>query len=473
MFRDRFHSRRLFRGLKAILSAIAVAGLSCDSPIGPPSGGSGLPAITLFTIDSNPANVLSAIATIRTAGASWVLVEFGPDSTTTTRTPPIQAKTFGTVVPLLGLHPATGYVARPVAISGDGEEHPGEFLSFTTDSLPADLPLLTVNHSADPGFAYVLLGATIVNQQKGYAVIYDPFGMPAWYRGFDGSVIDVQKQPNGHYTACVVDGPGSAVFYEFNSLGVILRSYAGTDGRETDVHELRLTGDGSVMFSLEYEAVDLTALGGNPAASVKVMVIEYNRNGLLPFIWRSIDHMNITDAAADVSLTGASVNPWHGNAIDIDHDGSLLASFRHTDEIAKIDVGTGTIRWRLGGKQNEFRFLNDPWNGFSHQHGIRRLPNGNILLFDNGNSREPQESRAVEYQLDENGMTATLVWEYRASPPLYSFALGFAQRLATGSTLITYGTVPRIVEADETGSKRWEATPEHLVYRAFAIDSLY
>jgi len=173
-------------------------------------------------------------------------------------------------------------------------------------------------------------------------------------------------------------------------------------------------------------------------------------------------------------LTAANINPWHGNAIDA--DGNLLVSFRNSDEITKINSRTGEIIWRLGGKKSQFTFVNDPLNGFSHQHGIRRLQNGNLILFDNGSLYSPPESRAVEYKLDEQAKTAELVWEYRHTPALYGFALGFAQRLANGNTLISFGTSQRVIEVDRSGAKQWELAilgAQVYNYRAFRIESLY
>ena len=173
-------------------------------------------------------------------------------------------------------------------------------------------------------------------------------------------------------------------------------------------------------------------------------------------------------------MTAANINPWHGNAIDA--DGNLLVSFRNSDEITKINSRTGEIIWRLGGKKSQFTFVNDPLNGFSHQHGIRRLQNGNLILFDNGNLHSPPMSRAVEYKLDEQVKTAELVWEYRHAPALYGFALGFAQRLANGNTLISFGTSQRVIEVDRSGAKQWELAilgAQVYNYRAFRIESLY
>ena len=244
----------------------------------------------------------------------------------------------------------------------------------------------------------------------------------------------------------------------------------------TGVHELRLFEGGHALYGVEYRTADLTALGGRVDAAVRGNVIEYHRVNQMPLFWRTLDHLEVSDAMPDLNMQGAEVNPWHCNAIEIDRDGHLLVSFRNCDMIVKIDSQTGAIIWRLGGEKNQFVFINDPLNGFSHQHGIRRLANGNIILFDNGNLHSPPLSRAVEYELNESAKTATLVWEYRHEPPLFGFALGFAQRLPNGNTLINYGTAQRIIEVDQAGTKVWEVKIDGLnlfAYRAFRIDTVY
>ena len=41
--------------------------------------------------------------------------------------------------------------------------------------------------------------------------------------------------------------------------------------------------------------------------------------------------------------------------------------------IMKIDKTTGKIYALLKGKLNDFSFINDPYNGFSHQHAPEEL----------------------------------------------------------------------------------------------------
>jgi|SRR5215813_5559220 len=116
--------------------------------------------------------------------------------------------------------------------------------------------------------------------------------------------------------------------------------------------------------------------------------------------------------------------------------------------------------------------------GFSMQHGARELRNGNILMFDNGDEHAPPQSRAAEYRLDLINHTATLVWQYVAPTSIQAMAMGFAQRLPNGNTLIAYGTArpPRVQEINPAGEVVWDLSspvPAVGVYRAFRIASLY
>ncbi|MBK6877831.1 MAG: aryl-sulfate sulfotransferase [Ignavibacteria bacterium] len=108
---------------------------------------------------------------------------------------------------------------------------------------------------------------------------------------------------------------------------------------------------------------------------------------------------------------------------------------------------------RLGGKNNQFTFINDPIK-FSYQHAIRRTAAGTYTLFDNGNFHVPKFSRAVEYVINENNMTCELIWEFRRDPIIYSFAMGYAERLPNGNTSVSWGfsntTYTEVTPAGET-----------------------
>jgi len=73
------------------------------------------------------------------------------------------------------------------------------------------------------------------------------------------------------------------------------------------------------------------------------------------FQWSPFDHFAITDLDS-ASRTGPSVNWTHGNALALDDDGDLRVSFRSLGEVTRINTATGDVRWRMGGRRNEFAF---------------------------------------------------------------------------------------------------------------------
>jgi hypothetical protein len=110
-----------------------------------------------------------------------------------------------------------------------------------------------------------------------------------------------------------------------------------------------------------------------------------------------------------------------------------------------IERATGHIVWELGSPP------------LAQQHAPRPLPNGNLLIFDNGTHRRDYPapfSRAIEV----DPRTSTIVWEY-TDPSLLGFFspyVGNAQRLANGNTLICEGCHGRLLEVTHSGEVAWE-----------------
>lgn len=125
-------------------------------------------------------------------------------------------------------------------------------------------------------------------------------------------------------------------------------------------------------------------------------------------------------------------------------------SVRHLDTVIAISPQFDRIAWRVGRFGSNFTFPN-PNDKFYHQHFVRMLDNGNLLLFDNGDGRPAAEggqyTRALELTFDWTSMTASKVWEYRhqvgtsGGAPVYKYAdkVGTAQRLENGNTLVWFG----------------------------------
>ena len=338
------------------------------------------------------------------------------------------------------------------------------------DVLPADFPAITPTVYSKPSPGRIFL--TTLDWFAGLPqllLILDDSGQPVFCRETPGPCVDFKVQPDGRLTYFDWD---ASVFYAMDATYTVVDSFKCGNGYLTDNHELRLLPDGhALLMSYDPQLVDMSqvVVGGAAAATVIGLVIqEIDEARNVVFQWRSWDHFQITDAWRE-DLTAEVIDYVHGNAIELDRDGNLMISSRHLEEITKISRETGAVLWRLGGKNNQFSFLGDDV-GFSYQHAIRRLANGNITLFDNGNYHVPPFSRAVEYQLDEVHRTARLVWQYRDTPDVFGFAMGYAQRLGTGNTLISWGAgKPDIVEVTPDGKKVWELRLPDLVfsYRAY------
>ena len=357
------------------------------------------------------------------------------------------------------------------------------------DTIPVDFPEITVGTVDNPApgtifISNVRFGGT--NTDGFFLMILDNAGNPIKYKrmapiaGFDFKV-----QQNGLLSYSEVfqflQGYSYGQFKIMDTSLTVIDSVQAGNGYQADLHEFLIMPNGHYLLMIyDPQPFDMSEVipGGDPNAIVIGGIIqELDANKNVVFQGRSWDYIPVTDTYED--LLASQIDYMHLNAVDLDEDGNLLFIGRHLSEVTKISRQTGEIIWRLGGKQNEFTFINEHLENaptyFAQPHDIRRIDNGNITLFDNGDFHTPPYSRGVEYKLDEVNKTATLEWEYRHTPDdVYAFAMGSVQRLANGNTLIGWGTVsasggPVLTETHPDGSIAFEMffPPELASYRAF------
>ena len=212
-----------------------------------------------------------------------------------------------------------------------------------------------------------------------------------------------------------------------------------------DIHDLQLAANGNWLLSTApLDTVDLSAFtfngqqGGVATPIVGFGVQEFDQTGALVFEWNSNNHISPGDFYDFYNYNPNGFDYCHGNAVEEDDDGNLLFSFRHLNAIYKVNRTTGAVMWILGGVSSDFSFTND--TGFSGQHDIRRLPNGNYSLFDNSNMGAiPKKSRGAEYSLDTINWTATLINEVVHPDANYHMAMGSFSRFPNGESLLGWG----------------------------------
>lgn len=326
-------------------------------------------------------------------------------------------------------------------------------------TLPQGFPTYTIDSTDNPAEGYFFMGPMPISGNKpGYLIIMDNYGTPIFYRKTTMKTYCFQPYPNGYLA--YFEGPLQK-YVVMDSSYQFIDTIGCVNCDRFDLHEIRITEEGHyLLIGKNFRIVDMSLLveGGQPDATIEDYVVqEFDADKNLLFEWKTEDHFDILDAVEDVDLTVSSIDPSNFNSIEVESDTSLLLSFAHMNEITKIDRRTGDIIWRMGGENNQFTFINDT-RPFTRQHDVRRLANGNITVFDNGTFSNPFYSRGVEYEVDEEAMTATMVWEYDRNMDVQSTHKGNVQRLPNGNTVVAWGgmgdnpAVPSVTEVDPDGN---------------------
>jgi hypothetical protein len=310
----------------------------------------------------------------------------------------------------------------------------------------------------------------------------DRSGRIMWYWDYGGqwpTGTDFQRQPDGNFS--VID-PRTMEFAEVDLTGDVVSPLVDTSAPDgADSHDVLILPNGHRVFiGRDTRVWDCSAWLPDAASTVvdTCTIDEFDSSGAPVFHWASADEIGPDETADDIWSQSSSEGPidaLHPNSISVTPDGEFLLSLRNTDTVVKVSREGGRIAWRLGGARSDFRFVGDPLGGFSHQHFARFTPSGTLLLFDDGNLHNPPMSRVVEYRLDEQQRTATLVWEARYPGGTFDVFGGSAQRLDNGNTMVAWATTPSVTELTAGGGLAWEmrAQPGTMIYRALYVPTLY
>ena len=256
---------------------------------------------------------------------------------------------------------------------------------------------------------------------------------------------------------------GSCVIYD-SSYRELHRVHAA-HGFACDVHDFRITGHGTALITVANEVTaDLSSVGGpTDGRLVEGVIQEIDiASKRVLFEWHSQDHVGVDESFRTNVTAAGNVDYFHLNSIGVDPtDDDLVVSARHTSTVYKLDRDSGEIRWRLGGKKNDFQL--GPGAAFNFQHDARAHADGTLTLFDNGATGigvgevEPA-SRPLRLTLDPAALTADLVQVYEAAEPRLGIALGDVQQLPDAGVFVGWGAAGPFTEFTPDGTVRFDAT---------------
>lgn len=442
------HSHHRVAGL--VLSALLVA---CGEPTAPPPLLQPPGRPTSRSVAPGREMVNAAWVRFTVADADSVRAHYAAvDDGETGVTPWVADERTGVLV--LGLRAGTTYRVWTESRRGFLTAA-GDTITYTTAPLPPALAAARLERQQGGTLSggYTLT-STMGADGHFYAVAYDSVGVVRWYRdlGYPGAVADVQQQENGHITAGVGPSHGydsAAVhFVEMARNGDSLRTIVATGSPFTDGHELIVRTEHGVrvadyLFGYDIRATDLSEFGGGTADPLAGhQVLRISAEGRVDTLLQGWGRWSERDAVIGPHLAGDFDHP---NSMSFDLDGGLVVSYRALGSVVKLDPGSGAVAWVFGGTGNQFTLTGDPLEGFGGQHTVRVLPDGHLLMFDNGWNHQPQQSRAVEYALDPATRTARMVWQYVPSPAVFVPFTGSAQRLSNGNTVVTF-TMSRFID---------------------------
>jgi Arylsulfotransferase (ASST) len=357
--------------------------------------------------------------------------------------------------------------------------------------LPAGFPELsaTVRKS---GITPGLVGLTLLqftDDSPYYAAFVDENGVPAWSQASRSYPLDLKRQPDGSFSVSrntTTPGRTGSQIVQLDGQFTESRSYETVGLTNTDNHDSILEPDGSrVLIAYEPNAA---------TGKTDSVIQEVDAAGTVVFQWDS------SDLVGESVVSGADYA--HINSVSIINGGQdFLASFRHLSAVLAIartahdGYQPGDIVWKLGGRDSTFTFVDDPYGGPCAQHTASQLPNGDIMVFDDGSGllagplcvdpddpagppMDRAQSRIAVWHLDAQAKTATLVREFAPSG-WYSWFMGSAQyQQSTGNIVVGWAAATQALASEISSSNTvlWQLEaqpnggPTYITYRAQKYD---
>lgn len=355
------------------------------------------------------------------------------------------------IIPVYGLY--EGMQTEVVFTLDDEETHT---VMISTDSLSSKVTAkVTMNNEAAYDYSKLTFAGTTESDYGPLA--FDSKGDIRWALQHKNA-IPIKRLKNGNVIIASADFIELPYYYtgiyEMDLNGKIYHDYLVPGGMHHAIFEL---SNGNFL------------IGSNRSdfSTVEDYILEIDRN--TGEVLYELDLKDILDTSDGGSINRSDHDWFHNNAIWYDEKtDTILLSGRHVDAIVAVDKTKKKLKWILGNpdgwtKVNSKYFFTPEGDNFEWQyaqHEVTLLPNGDIMMFDNGAGRtkvgkenkkttgKKVYSRAVIYRIDTKNMTIKQIWEYgkERKSEWYSSYISGAQYLGENNIWITSGGILYNVE---------------------------
>jgi arylsulfate sulfotransferase len=349
-------------------------------------------------------------------------------------------------VPILGLYADYANQVQVQLVNPSGQALADTTLTIQTGPLPADMPTVRLAEGAPPsglGGDFTLVSNFSASDPQ-VPLVLDNYGDIRWLLDYSSNPdlahlyydCGINRLQNGNY---YFGDKTTSRLYEVDVFGTIVNRW-DLPGY-TFHHEMYEKPDGNFLVSVS--KTGSTHPDGSPTTEDYVVEVDRHANQLV-HVWDLKQSLNENRHALEPDPTD-----WlHVNALLYDpSDNTIIVSGRHQG-VVKLTYDN-QVKWllaphrgwgpnRLGQDLRQTLLApldangapiadtavvagsaNHPdfeWNWY--QHSIQLMPNGDLLLFDNGTNRNfvrnapAHYSRAVEYRIDPVARTVRQVWTY-------------------------------------------------------------
>lgn len=317
-------------------------------------------------------------------------------------------------------------------------------------------------------------GYLLLNQRDDPGMIYlvNAHGRIVWYHQVKGTGFKTAHLTGQQTFLCILGDKTMPTSYgnEILEIGLngdtLLHLKKGQQDFTSDVHHevLRRGANEIVALTSVERIIDLSLQGGSEQDTVKSDgIVVFDRQGRRRWQWTVFDALEPT---ADTAILRTRHDWMHANSLSFDKDSNYLISFYNNGQIWKLNAQTGKVMWKFG-KGGDFSIPDSA--AFDMGHAVHINADNDLMLFDNGVSR--QQSQALAFHLNDSTRQATVTLRSVLPAFLFNERMGSAYLAGHDHIVQCCSRRNTVVLTTRDGYPLWTLRTTFIPYRAEFISA--